>query len=393
LPLQHEGTTPMAGDRRSPPVSDGTRIRRDDRRDGSDGHPPARSPNGHRGPRGAIEDPAEAVRRLVALARDRTLALVLTHDNPDPDAMASAAGLALLLETAAGIPSRLAYGGIIGRAENRELVRLLKLPMNPLSRLEVTDYDLLALLDTQPAAGNHSLPRHRALDVVVDHHPLRPGSTDAAVCMVSNRYGATSSIVTGLLRAAGIEPSATLATALFYGVKSDTRGLGRESIRADADAYAWLFPRSDQSLLTQIEHPQVPRSYFGAYHTAFERARTYDSVIQVDLGEVYTPDIVPEIAERLLSLENVKWSVALGDYEGALYVSIRTNDRRMNAGRHIQALTQDLGGSAGGHGSMAGARIPLDDRSLTEARNLRSEILERFRTTLGVDRAEGRPII
>ncbi len=82
-------------------------------------------------------------------------------------------------------------------------------------------------------------------------------------------------------------------------------------------------------------------------------------MVTVDLGEVYSPDMVAEVAERLSFLEGMKWSLAMGTFRGQLYVSLRVRDRRMNAGRLIRDICENRGGSAGGHGSMAGARLPL----------------------------------
>ncbi|MFW5878947.1 MAG: DHH family phosphoesterase [Myxococcota bacterium] len=76
-----------------------------------------------------------------------------------------------------------------------------------------------------------------------------------------------------------------------------------------------------------------------------------------------------------------------------MYVSVRTSDRRRNAGRLIQSLTKDLGGSAGGHGSMAGAKIPIGGRSQAEVKRLRREIMDRFRRFLRVDSVKGAPMI
>ncbi|MCO5190382.1 MAG: phosphoesterase, partial [Anaerolineae bacterium] len=45
--------------------------------------------------------------------------LILTHDNPDPDALASGKALATLLLAAWNIPSQLTYCGLIQRPENR----------------------------------------------------------------------------------------------------------------------------------------------------------------------------------------------------------------------------------------------------------------------------------
>ena len=190
----------------------------------------------------------ERLRKLLAVAKTHDRALVLTHDNPDPDAVASACGLAWLLRRSAGIEAEAAYGGIIGRAENKALLKVLHLPIVPVSRLEGRQHDLVCLVDTQPETGNYSL-QAEAPQLVIDHHPTRPSSLLAAFHDVGGTAGATSTLVTQYLRAAKLVPGPQLATALFYGIKSDTRDLGREVDPADLDCYNWLFPLIDKPAL------------------------------------------------------------------------------------------------------------------------------------------------
>ncbi len=344
-------------------------------------------------PDGAEVDLEAFLDTLPRLAQHAPEAVILTHDNPDPDAMASAAGLAFLLRERTGLEATLAYGGIIGRAENRAFVRLLKLPMTPIARISPKEGTLWALVDTQPPTGNHSLPERAEVSVVIDHHPPRPGTETVPATLVGQGFGATSTIVSLLVRAAGLELPSNLATALFYGVKSDTRSLGREAGAADLEIYRWLFEHADATLVAEIEHPQVPISYFRAYHNAYEKARIRGNVITVDMGEVYMPDIVPEIAERLLSLDGVKWSVAAGIHDDEIYVSVRTNDRRMNAGKLVRTILEALGGSAGGHGQMAGARVDVSGLGPRKRRAKVAEILDRFHEAFGVADEVPSPII
>src|SRR5713101_6537629 len=279
------------------------------------------------------------LRKLLSVARSHKRALVLTHDNPDPDAVASACGLSFLLEHGAHVHAQAAYGGIIGRAENKALLKVLHLPIEPVGRVEASQFDLVCLVDTQPEVGNYSLAARSAPELVIDHHPARPASLLSAFHDVGGPAGATSTLVTQYLRAARLLPGPALATALFYGIKSDKRAL------------------------SHIEHPQVPARYFAAYHTAYERARLHGNgqACVVDLGEVYVPEIVPEVAERLVSLEGLRWSLATGAYKGELYLSLRLNDRRVNAGKIVREVCSAFGGSAGGHGAMAGARIRSEE--------------------------------
>jgi nanoRNase/pAp phosphatase (c-di-AMP/oligoRNAs hydrolase) len=325
--------------------------------------------------------------RLLRAARGRRRGLILTHDNPDPDSLAAAVALAHLLDRRAGVSCKVGYGGIIGRAENVAFVKVLKLAVSPVSQVVFDEFDLIALVDTQKSVHNHSLPAQVPADIVIDHHPLREGEVLTAFTDVGDS-GATSTLLVEYLRAARIEPSAEVATALYYGIKADTRDLGRQTTDTDVSSYLWLFPRIDKALLAQIEHPELPARYFQMYHAAIERAKVYDAAIITDLGEVYSPDMVAEVAERLMYLDGMKWSLAYGSYRSQLYVSLRVKDRRTNAGRLTREICEDLGGSAGGHGSMAGARIPLGGKS-AQRQALKRLMVKKFREAFGVERGRG----
>jgi nanoRNase/pAp phosphatase (c-di-AMP/oligoRNAs hydrolase) len=328
------------------------------------------------------------VKRLVKLFKGRQRALVLTHDNPDPDSLASAAALAHVLSCTVGVPTDLGYGGIIGRAENRAFVRVLKLPVIPAADLRIADYDLFALVDTQQSVGNHALPADIHADIVIDHHPTRDEAVVNPFADLGGDYGATSTLLTEYLRAADLEPTAELATALYYGIKADTRDLERQTRQPDVDCYLWLFPRIARAMLAQIEHPELPVRYFQLHHQAIKKARLYPGALITDLGEVYTPDMVAEVAERLSFCEGAKWSLAYGSFRSQLYMSIRVSDRRMNAGKLVRDTCADLGGSAGGHGSMAGARIPLSGTRQARA-SLKAEVVRRFKVAFGVEGDRG----
>lgn len=334
-------------------------------------------------PRG-VEATKAKLDRLVQYAKSHERALILTHDNPDPDSIAAGVGLAYLLEKLTGVEAIVAYGGIVGRAENRALIRVLRLPVVPIARVVFDDYDLICMVDTQPEQGNHSLPARHFPDVVIDHHPERPDSQLAAIADVGGAIGATSTVVANYFRAAGLPMPPEIATALFYGIKADTRDLGRQTTSPDVDAYLWLFPLVDKEALKDIEHPRLPEEYFQLQHTAIEKAQVWDTAVVCDLGVIYTPDMVAEVAERFMYLEDMKWSLAFGDYEDSVFYSLRTNDKRMNAGKLIREVIEAKGGSAGGHGTMAGARLPVKGLSATARKRLREEVVHDFLEEFGV---------
>ncbi len=341
--------------------------------------------------------PGEGIRgkldRLVQYARSHERALILTHDNPDPDSIAAGVALAHLLEKLAGVEAIVAYGGIVGRSENRALVKVLKLPVVPVSRVEFDDYDLICMVDTQPEQGNHSLPARHFPDVVIDHHPERPDSHLAPIADVGGPIGSTSTLLAEYYRASGLKVPTAVATALFYGIKADTRDLGRQTTPQDVDAYLWLFPMADKDALGEIEHPKLPAEYFALYHTAIEKAEAYGDAVICDLGALYAPDMVAEVAERFGFLEGMRWSLAFGEYEDDVFFSLRTADRRMNAGRLIRDVIEARGGSAGGHGTMAGARLPVRGLSAPARRRLREDVVRAFLDAFGVRARRPRKLV
>ncbi|NIV29473.1 MAG: bifunctional oligoribonuclease/PAP phosphatase NrnA, partial [Anaerolineae bacterium] len=159
--------------------------------------------------------------------------LILPHNDPDPDAIASAVALCHLLAEKASTEGHIGYKGIIGRAENQALVRYLDHPLQRLTGSDLRQARSIALVDTQPGAGNNALPIHMAPTLVLDHHPWREETASAAFADVRPGVGSTSTLLVEYLQAAGIEPAPPLATALFYGIKTDTLGLVRGASPAD----------------------------------------------------------------------------------------------------------------------------------------------------------------
>ena len=125
-------------------------------------------------------DAKERVENLRATFESRRRALVLTHDNPDPDALASAFVLAAVLAHLTDVECEVGYAGIIGRAENRAMLRELDLAPARIHGDTLQRFDAIALVDTQPGFGNNSLPEDRQATAVVDHHPGRDDLADVA---------------------------------------------------------------------------------------------------------------------------------------------------------------------------------------------------------------------
>ena len=285
--------------------------------------------------------------------------LILPHNDPDPDAIASAVALRYLLAEKWGIEGYIAYRGIIGRAENKALVRYLGHPLHWLTGSDLRQSVPIALVDTQPGAGNNALPPESPVAIALDHHPWRESTAVARFADVRPELGATSTILTGYLQAADLDLPPSLATALFYGIKTDTMGLGRGATSDDIAAYFYLQPGIDIEALVQIERAQVPVEYFEKLATTLQAAQIYDNVIISYVDSMNRPDLAAEMADLLLRLEGIEWVICMGTYEDNLILAVRTRSRWGGAETLAQGIVGDRG-SAGGHGAMAGGQVPLE---------------------------------
>ncbi len=308
--------------------------------------------------------------------------LILMHDNPDPDALASTAALALILRRRFGRPVTVAYGGMIGRAENREMVRSLKLRLSHLRHLNKRHYRHFALVDCQPWTGNSQLPKDIVPDLVIDHHPVRKSTLRAKAFDVRPDYGATATILAEYLEAADLQPTRPLATGMVYAIRSETQDFGREATGPDHAAFDKLLPRVDRRLLSRIQNARLPVAYFRNLHRALENLAGVGPLVVSHLGAVDQPDIVPEVADLLLRMEGKTWSLTTGTHGDRVYVSIRTTNARADAGNLMRRLVGSLG-KGGGHGTMAGGFVTIPKTATDGGRAIERMLAQRFVKSLG----------
>jgi nanoRNase/pAp phosphatase (c-di-AMP/oligoRNAs hydrolase) len=328
--------------------------------------------------------------RLLQTVEGTSEMLILPHNDPDPDAIASALALRHLLAEAAGIESYVAYKGMVGRVENQALVRYLDRPLRRLTGAELRKSRPVALVDTQPGAGNNALPSDVTPMLVFDHHPWREATASAGYADVRPEVGSTSTMLLEYVRAAGLEPGPSLATALFYGIKTDTLGLVRGASPADVSAYFYLQPRIDVEALVGIERAQLPADYFARLDAALHKACVYEGVVISYMGAMHRPDFAAEMADFLLRLQGTRWAVCMGAYKGELILAVRSQSRHIGAGQLVRAIVGSEG-SAGGHGTMAGGHVNLGDRDPEVVADRLSERALRY---LGIaEAAAGSPLL
>ena len=300
--------------------------------------------------------------------RGKGKTVIIIHDNPDPDCLASAMALRHLLAMKLSRDAIITFSGMIGRSENIAMAKELEITLIPLEMVDLDEFSVVCMLDTQPGTGNNSLPVDRRVDIVIDHHPLREASKKCRWLDIRDDYGVTATILYEYLVAQDIQISTKLATALFYAIKSETQDLGREANQPDRDAYLRLFPVTNKRLLYEITHPKLPVEHFRTIHSGVENATIYGKLLVVNLESICFPEVVAEMADYLIRLEGIETVLSMGHYNDEVILSIRTTNSLLNAGEIIRRLVAGRG-AAGGHGMMAGGKldnVPFDHATLKE---------------------------
>ena len=284
---------------------------------------------------------------------DADRVLILLHNDPDPDALASGLALRNVLRRTKQTAIIGAIGGVT-RPENLRMVNLLDLHVELVTPAQVADYDRVAMVDVQPHYFGGAIDH---VDLVIDHHPEQPGYS-ALFKDIRADYGSTSTILTEHLRAVDASISERTATALLYAIKSDTQFFNRQASPVDVEAFSYLYPLADAALIGKMEGAEITMERLEYVVKARQQGRMVEQVFCAFLGNSPRDDFIPYVADFYLQLENVRWTIVSGIVNDSLVMSVRNLGYSRNAGEFVRKYFGDIG-SAGGHRAMAKAVVPL----------------------------------
>ncbi len=316
--------------------------------------------------------------------------LIVTHDFPDPDCIGAAFGLQQLFNHWGVKTTQITFGGFVGRAENRALIRFCNIQTVPLTLIEFEDFERIVLVDSFPGEGNVSLGTDHPIDVVIDHHPHSDKTCNSFFSDIREEMGATSTMVTLYLLAEKCPIQSDVATALFYGIKTDTNDLARRVTEEDLDCYKHLFNLIDHLALSKIESPDRDLEYFRILHRSAESMTIYDNTVgHIHLGSISTPDFIAEIADLFHSLENLEWMICSAIFTNHIYFSIRSRNEEL-AGINAEKIAEILHGNGGGHTTKAAGQIPIPGERVDASVK---EFIQTFESVLNIDNCTGQSIL
>lgn len=340
---------------------------------------------------------ARKARELYELlaGKEGTLGIV-THSNPDPDAISSAMALSAIAQEASGkkLSTRILYSGDIGHQENRAFVNLLDIKMEKNTGAVLKECNYLALVDASAPGINNDLEKETPLTAIIDHH--QNGGEEkvgmAEFVDVREEVGATATIMTEYLRELAIPISKKVATALYYGIRADTRDFRRGVTPSDLIHAAFLIPFTDAELMDKITSPALSQETMDILGSAIRNRKIRSGYLFSNVGYIRNRDALPQAAELMITLEGVNTALVYGISETTIIVSARNRDIRLHIGKVLHEAYGDIG-DAGGHATMAAAAIPLNFFSTVKAKEdllmlVQEALLRRFMKVIGLEKKE-----
>jgi nanoRNase/pAp phosphatase (c-di-AMP/oligoRNAs hydrolase) len=294
----------------------------------------------------------------------------------DPDAMASALALKRFFWRRVK-KVKIAHINKIERADNLAFIRLLNVKQQHIRRLKSAEITKWALVDSQP--GHHGEFSKFDYDIIIDHHPVTNGLS-ATFIDIRENYGANSTILTEYLRASKIKPSPRIATALFYGIKTDTDNFVRNSIKNDINAFRYLYKFANLNLIKKIESSEITQQTIAHFKAAMDDLTLYKHTAFIHMDRVANADILVMVADFFLKMAEATWSFVSGIFDRKLVIVIRNAGFRRHAGTFARKMFGDIG-SAGGHRNVARVEIPLENISSQpkSSNDLKSFVLNRVK--------------
>lgn len=301
---------------------------------------------------------------------------IQTHNFPDPDAISSAFGLQYLLKLS-GIESTICYKGKIDRYNTKKMMELFEISAVNIDKLEnaLAGKDII-LIDTQRKNGNtYDLKGDNIISI--DHHPIFE-HVDYLCSDIRSNVGACASIIASYFIENDIEIPCNVATALLYGIKIDTAQMTRNVSKLDLDMFYMLFMRADKEKIAFLEANSVQLEDLKAYMSAIKTISIDECVSFADTGDDCPEALIAEIADFMVELRDVYFSVVYSARKEGIKISVRSQSNiGCHAGEIVIEALEGLG-TGGGHHTMAGGYVSFKNKKET-AEELILIIKERFK--------------
>jgi nanoRNase/pAp phosphatase (c-di-AMP/oligoRNAs hydrolase) len=332
-------------------------------------------------------------KKLVAVLQDKRNVLITTHEHPDPDALASALGLSILLQTVLkNTRVTVSIKGHISGGVNAKFVEESNLKLASWDDAALKEYDAILLVDVQPMFAFNPLPPDVKPTGVVDHHKGKSRRRlDCPFCDVRTDVGATASIIFSYFMELEVPIKPALGATLLYAIESDLAGAAGQPGELDNIALSSLTLIADTRKLYQMRYVDLPQSYYGVYAQTLANATFAENVILSHLDSIDSLEQPAVMADFLLRFDQVQWALVTAVKDDKLILSLRTS-AKLSAADVMRRLLRGIG-EGGGHRTKAGGFVKLPTGSPQEIEELRNVLWTRYLRSLDIKATQGQKLI
>lgn len=302
----------------------------------------------------------QKLNKFLQLLKPLQRVIIQAHDFPDHDAIASAYGLAALLQSM-DMNTVIVYNGHIDRISLSNMIEWLDIPVVHCSKANLTAHDKIITVDG--CIGEKNVTDIQGEEVaVIDHHNVTP-PRNLWYCDVRSNYGATATIIYEYFQLIDIDIPKSVATALLVGLNIDTSNLTRGFCNADLKAFLGLNQIADLDIVNRICRNSLIQSELKSFQHVCDNVESHDGIAIVLLSEPCAKNLLGVLADFLLSVNEYDIVIVAMKFNQAIQLSLRSECPKVNVGLLLrQTLNQKQRGFGGGHAHMAGGMI-LNEQS------------------------------
>ena len=313
---------------------------------------------------------ADRFQKLLNVLKEQSSVYIQPHNIPDPDAIASSFALSMLLGRF-GIQCTIIYGDSIEKANSKRMIDMFNIKMEHIDEdFAIEKDDFLIFIDVQ--RGNSNLTDLQVKRVgVIDHHD-KMTHTNYDYEDIRTEMGACSSMITSYYREMGVEPSLEAATALVYGIMTDTDNLTRYNNNADAEMFYWLYKYADFSMIKNLRMNEIGKADIYAYAKALQNIEIYGNIGFIHIEDC-NDSLLGTISDMVYTIEGVAIVVSYAKREDGIKFSIRSGLKGVKANDLVRYILNNQG-VGGGHDEMAGGFIRKSEMQFLENKELNTYV-------------------
>ena len=283
--------------------------------------------------------------------------VIQCHDNPDADALAS--GFALKWFFAKnGKDVKFIYRGrnAIKKSNLLIMIQKLEIPIEYAPFIS-EDPDLLITVDCQYGEKNVTTTSAKRVAIIDHHRKIENSKIPEKLMHINSEIGSCATVVWDMLKKEGYEPNEDkmVATALYYGLYTDTNRLSEVSHPLDRDMMDSLI--YNKSIITEMVNSNISLDELQITGKAILNYKYHESnKYMVIKSDACDPSILGVISDFALETENVDVCLAyyIAPYE--IKFSVRSCSKEVYANDLAAFLAEGIGGG-GGHILKAGGTI------------------------------------